>query len=255
MAEISRVRDAALDGKDNYADDRALLAELEAAVPSFRELVRAQHRWHGRAVRYLAGQGFGQFLHCGVGLPVAVDNTHEIVQRHNLDGRVVYTEADRAIVAHGRALLEDDETFVVQADYTCPDEFLPAVAGLLDFSLPIAVLHIDTLHHIDDDAQPVKIMTSYLDALAPGSAVALSHWWDPDDERHEQARALEATWQARCPHTGRFRRRAEIEALLTGLELLEPGLAELDQWWPDGPALTPPALAQRLGLAAIGLKP
>jgi len=43
--------------------------------------------------------------------------------------------------------------------------------------------------------------------------------------------------------------------MLDGLELLEPGLVELDQWWPGGPAMTPPSLVERLILGAVGRKP
>ncbi|WP_244287020.1 SAM-dependent methyltransferase [Amycolatopsis rubida] len=49
--------------------------------------------------------------------------------------------------------------------------------------------------------------------------------------------------------------RDEIEALLDGLDLMPPGLMEFDDWWPDGPSMTPPAPTRSLGLAAIGTVP
>jgi hypothetical protein len=55
--------------------------------------------------------------------------------------------------------------------------------------------------------------------------------------------------------TGWYRTREQIAALLTGLDLLEPGLVELDQWWPEGPALTEPSLVERLILGGVGRKP
>ncbi|TKG59134.1 SAM-dependent methyltransferase [Prauserella endophytica] len=256
-AGLARVRDAALGGKDNYAIDRELLAELEHAAPGFRDLVRAERAWHTRAVRYLAASGIDQFLDCGVGLPAPIDNTHEIAQRHDPEARVVYADADCIVVAHGRALLQDnDRVLVVQTDYTYPEELVPAAGALLDFSRPIAVLLTDTLHYVDDDAHPDKLMATYRDALAPGSAVAVSHWFDPEiGPGHDAARALETAWQTRCPGSGRYRTRTEIDALLDGLQLLPPGLVALDDWWPDGPALTTPAPTRALGLAAIATKP
>lgn len=257
---VARVRDAALGGKDNYAIDRELLAELEYAAPGFRDLVRAERAWHIRAVRYLAASGFDQFLDCGVGLPAPIDNTHEIAQRHDPEARVVYADADCIVVAHGRALLqENDRVLIVQADYTYPEELLPAADTLLDFTRPVAVLLTDTLHHIDDDAHPDKLMATYRDALAPGSAVAVSHWYDPGTGTgtgpgHDAARALEAAWQTRCPRSGRYRTRAEIDALFTGLRLLPPGLVAFDDWWPDGPAMATPTPTRRLGLAGIATK-
>jgi hypothetical protein len=129
---IARVRDAALGGKDNYAIDRDLVSALEHAAPGFSDLVRAERAWHIRAVRYLASIGVDQFLDCGVGLPVPFDNTHEVAQRYNSEARVVYADADCIVVAHGRALLQDDErSLVVQADYTYPEELLPAAGAFL----------------------------------------------------------------------------------------------------------------------------
>ncbi len=254
---VARVRDAALGGKDNYSIDRDLVAELEHATPGFKDLVRAERGWHVRAVRYLAGIGVDQFLDCGAGLPTLFDNTHEVAQRHNSDARVAYADADCIVVAHGRALLQDGErSLVLQSDYTYPEELLPAAGAFLDFTRPIGLLLTDTLHHVEDDAHPDKLMATYRDALAPGSAVVVSHWWDPGTgAEHDAACALEATWQARCPNTGRYRTRAEIEALLDGLELVPPGLVAFDDWWPDGPSLTAPTPTRRLGLAAVGIKP
>jgi hypothetical protein len=72
---------------------------------------------------------------------------------------------------------------------------------------------------------------------------------------HDAARALDSTWRARCPKTGRYRTRAEIEALLDGLELVPPGLVVFDDWWPDGPSMTAPTPTRRLGLAVVGITP
>ncbi|QWF81078.1 SAM-dependent methyltransferase [Amycolatopsis sp. CA-230715] len=256
-AGLARVRDAALGGKDNYSIDRDLVAALEHAAPGFSDLVRAERAWHIRAVRYLASIGVDQFLDCGLGLPTPFDNTHEIAQRHNDEARIVYADADCIVVAHGRALLEENErSLVIQADYTYPEELVPAADAFLDFTRPIGLLLTDTLHHVDDDAHPDKLMDTYRDALAPGSAIAVSHWWDPGaGPEHDAARALEATWQARCPQPGRYRTRTEIEALLDGLELVPPGLVTFDDWWPDGPTMTTPTPTRRLGLAAVGIKP
>jgi hypothetical protein len=39
------------------------------------------------------------------------------------------------------------------------------------------------------------------------------------------------------------------------LELLGPGLVELDQWWPDGPPVDRSSLVEQLIIGAVGLKP
>jgi hypothetical protein len=43
--------------------------------------------------------------------------------------------------------------------------------------------------------------------------------------------------------------------MLAGLELLEPGLVQLDKWWPEGPLATPNSLVETLILGAVGRKP
>ena len=53
-ANPSRVYDAMLGGKDNYAADRAVAEKLAAAKPALLANVRANRAYLGRVVRYLA---------------------------------------------------------------------------------------------------------------------------------------------------------------------------------------------------------
>jgi hypothetical protein len=50
----------------------------------------------------------------------------------------------------------------------------------LDFSEPIALFHIATLHRYDGERSPQSIMAEYIDALPSGSYVAISHFFDPE---------------------------------------------------------------------------
>jgi SAM-dependent methyltransferase len=257
-ASIARVYDACLDGKDNYEIDRKVLNDVLRFAP-IKLLAKANRRWLVRATRYLATMGVDQFLDCGSGLPT-MENTHEVAQRYNPEAIVIYVDIDPLVSAHGRALLvENDRTHFVEADLTRPRELLahPTVTKHIDFNRPIALFQISTLHHVDDELQPPQIMAEYIDALPSGSFVGLMHLWDPDDgsEASQLARRIETSLLNSAMATGRFRTRAEIQAMLAGLELLEPGLVELDQWWPEGPAPTPPTLVERLMLAAVGRKP
>jgi SAM-dependent methyltransferase len=258
-ASIARVYDAILGGKDNYAVDRQVVDDVLRIAPESPLVAKALRRWLVRVVRYLARSGVDQFLDCGSGLPTA-ENTHQVAQFHNPEATVVYVDIDPIVAAHGRALLEEnDRTHVVRADLTRPRELLasPGVARHLDFDRPVALIQCASLHHVDDEHEPAKIMAEYVDALCPGSYVALTHWLDPEDggEGTALARRKEAAYRNSSMGTGRYRTRGEIMAMLDGLELLEPGLVELDQWWPGGPALTPPSLVERLILGAVGRKP
>jgi SAM-dependent methyltransferase len=75
-----------------------------------------------RVTRFIASQtGIIQFLDCGSGLPTA-ENTHQVAQRIQPESRVVYIDNDPVVLAHGRALLEEnDQTHFSAADIFKPD--------------------------------------------------------------------------------------------------------------------------------------
>jgi hypothetical protein len=64
-------------------------------------------------------------------------------------------------------------------------------------------------------------MAEYIEALPSGSYVALSHFFDPETsgELTELARKMEQIFLCSPLGSGVFRTRAEIEAMLPGLEL------------------------------------
>ncbi|HET9255814.1 MAG TPA: SAM-dependent methyltransferase [Pseudonocardiaceae bacterium] len=258
-ATIARVYDAFLDGTDNYEADRQVMNEVLRVAPQAKLVAQAMRRWQVRVTRYAVRMGIDQFLDCGSGMPVA-DNTHQIAQRHNPEAVVIYVDSDPIVATHARALLvENDRTHFVSAEFTRPKILLthPTVTRHLDFTRPIMLLQCATLHHVNDEAGPAQIMAEYVDALPPGSLVGLTHFWDPEDggEQTALARQIEASFRTSSMGTSRYRTRAEIQAMLEGLELIEPGLVELDQWWPEGPALSQPYLIERLILGALGRKP
>lgn len=260
-ASIARVYDMFLGGKDNFAVDREVYEAIQAVSPHGDDVARSIRRWLIRVVRHLAGfeVGVDQFLDIGSGLPT-VDNTHEVAQRHNPDATVVYVDNDATVAAYGRALMEEnDHTHFATSDLRDPAALLatPQVAKL-DFSQPMVLIQCATLHHVDDDADPAAFMRRYVDALPSGSYLAISHWWDPCEELpegHRMARELEQRWRESSMATGRYRTREEITELFGGLELVEPGLVELNDWWPDGPQMREPSLVERLILGGIAYKP
>ncbi|UJW29683.1 SAM-dependent methyltransferase [Saccharothrix sp. AJ9571] len=256
---VARAYDAALGGKDNYEVDRQLLAQLNAAVPEVNEIAVTNRKFLIRAVEFLARKaGIDQFLDCGSGLPTA-ENTHQIAQRENRDSRVVYVDNDPVVLAHGRALLEDnDKTFLVGANIFDPPAVLKndTVHRHLDFTRPLALLQVATLHHHnpDEGLPPAEIMRQYIDALPSGSYVVFSHFFDPENEYSPSAHRVQEILNASISR-GYFRTRAEIEGMLTGLELLPPGLVVNDEWYPTGPRTTPRPDAGNCIVATVGRKP
>lgn len=258
-ASIARVYDTALGGKDNYPADREVVDKLRQVAPEIGQFTVDHRAFLVRAVRFLAGNaGIDQFLDLGSGLPTA-ENTHQAAQRLCPEARVVYVDNDPTVVAHGRALLEENElTFFSPGDLTHPTEVLedPVVTRNLDFSRPIALLQLGTLHHYDEsDLSCVEIMKQYIDALPSGSYVALSHFLDPEDEDSVVARRMEDVFLHSPLGTGRFRTRDQILAMMPGLDLVEPGLELCVKWWPDGPMLQPLLPAQRCIAGVVGRKP
>lgn len=258
-ASIARIYDACIGGKDNYEVDRQAVEMIRTVLPEIEEFSIDHRQFLIRAARFIATQtGIRNYLDCGSGLPTA-ENTHQVVQRIDPESRVVYVDNDPSVIAHGRALLEENElTRFVGADIWEVEKLLadPVVAEHLDWTEPIGLFHVGTLHHYNGtDPTPAEAMRTYIDALPSGSFVAVAHFFDPGDENTPLARRIEDVAQRSGLGSGWFRTRAEIEAMLPGLELVEPGLVPCADWWPDGPHLTPLSAAQRCIAGVVARKP
>ena len=259
-ASIARVYDAFLNGKDNYEIDREVLRRLQRVAPEAIRLGGDNRDFLIRVTRFIASQtGITQFLDCGSGLPTA-ENTHQVAQRIQPETRVVYIDNDPVVLAHGRALLEEnDRTHFSAGDIFKPDEILndEVVRRYLDFSEPIALFQLGTLHHYNGERSPQSIMAEYIDALPSGSYVAISHFFDPETtpELNELARKMEQTFLHSPMGSGLFRTRTEIEGMFPGLELIDPGLVRCADWWPDGPRIKPLDPVQHCIVGAVGRKP
>jgi hypothetical protein len=257
-ASVARVYDAFLNGKDNYEIDREVLRSIERVAPEATRLGWDNREFLIRATRFIAGQtGITQYLDCGSGLPTA-ENTHQVAQRISPDARVVYVDNDPVVLAHGRALLEEnDQTHLISADIFVPEEVLgnEVVRRHLDFTEPIAFYQCGTLHHYSGDRH-AEIMAAYIDALPSGSYVVLSHFFDPQTPEYSPlARKMEDIFVHSPMGSGVFRTRAQIEGMLAGLELVEPGLVRCADWWPDGPRVQPLSPVQHCIAGAVGRKP
>jgi SAM-dependent methyltransferase len=257
-ASIARVYDAFLLGKDNYEIDREVLKQVQQAAPEAQDLAFENRGFLIRACRFLAGQtGITQFLDLGSGLPTA-ENTHHVVQRINPETKVVYVDNDPVVLAHGRALLEENEhTHFVAEDIFEPERILEneVVREHIDFTQPLVLLQMGTLHHFNGDRKrPAEIMRQYVDALPSGSFVGLSHFFDPRNDDSATARRMEDFFVHSPMGSGTFRTQQEIEDLFPGLEMVEPGVTLCADWWPDGPRLKELNVAQRTIAGGVGRK-
>lgn len=257
-ASVARVYDAFLNGKDNYEIDREVLRRIQQVAPEATQLGWDNREFLIRSSRFLAGQaGITQYLDCGSGLPTA-ENTHQVVQRLQPDARVVYVDNDPVVMAHGRALLEEnDQTFLIGADIFQPRDVLEneVVRKHLDFSRPIALYQCGTMHHYTGDRY-AEIMQEYIEALPSGSYVSLSHFLDPETTEYSAlARKMEEIFIHSPMGSGSFRTHEQILSMVRGLELVEPGLTLCADWWPDGPRVKPMVSVQYCIAGVVGRKP
>jgi SAM-dependent methyltransferase len=231
---VARMYDFLLDGKDNYPADRAACEALLQHVPSMKTLAINNRRFLQRAVRVLAEEyGIRQFIDHGSGLPTQ-DNVHEIAQRVDAGSHVVYVDNDPIVLAHGGAILErDDRTAVIQADMRDTKRIFghSETKRLIDLDQPVAALFNSVLHCIPDKDKPHELIKNVASRLVPGSFLVICQL--VSDQQHVRDFVTEFMRASTDGHWGRVREQHEVDALFTGLEILDPGLREVSTWRPD----------------------
>lgn len=233
---VARMYDYYLGGKDNFAVDREAAEEALAAAPEIRPLARANRAFLGRAVRYLAEDaGIRQFIDIGTGLPTQ-GSVHETAFDVAPDARVMYVDKDPMVVRHSEALLSRNTHNVatIAADLREPDKLFsdPARQATVDLAEPVAVLIVLLLHFITDDECPGEIIARIRATIAPGSYIVISHV-TPERRESEVNDAVKVYERASSTVTPRSRE--QIEKILEGFELVEPGLVYPPEWRPDIP--------------------
>lgn len=262
-AHSARIYDYFLGGKDNYPADREAAAKIEQAIPSVRGVARDNRAFMVRAVRHLSELGVRQFLDIGTGIPTE-PNLHQVAQATASDARVVYVDNDPIVLAHARALLigtPDGVTRYVQSDLTAPDRILSdiAVRETLDFDRPVALSLIALCHFVPGD-RIYGIVDTLLAPLPSGSYLVMTHLTTDFDPK-----MVEGTVQA-------YRQSGiEMEArdydgvshFFRDLELLEPGIVAIENWYPEGERSPAPEVTElptgaarppAAGYAAVGRK-
>jgi hypothetical protein len=235
VAHQARMYDYLLGGKDNYAADRAAAEAWREIDPDIVFGARSNRAFLGRAVRYVtAEEGLRQFLDIGTGIPTS-GNTHQVAQSIAPESRVVYVDYDPIVLAHARALLISSEagaTEYIDADLRDTGTILTQAAKLLDFTRPVAVTLMAVLHAIPDSDDPYAIVTQLMDAVPPGSCLALTHSAS-DLLGTEQRQDLEDVNSRMIQQQFTYRSREQVARFFEGMDLVAPGLVRVEEWRPE----------------------
>jgi hypothetical protein len=247
VPHAARIYDFYLGGRVNFeADRRAALHAAEVhpgGLDTVRASVKSNRAFLVRAVRWLAHEaGIRQFLDVGSGIPNG-DNVHAAAQRIAPECRIVYVDNDPIVLAHAHQVLTSTEEGAVeylQGDLRDPADVLARAAHTLDFHRPVAVMLVGILHFFPDSDDPYGIVARLMRDMAPGSYMVVCHLAADihPEEMAEVARRFnedERTNETWVPRT-----RDDVARFFDGLEVVEPGVVQVDQWRPaDGP---PPVL-------------
>ncbi|GAA1909218.1 SAM-dependent methyltransferase [Streptomyces sodiiphilus] len=251
---IARAYDYMLGGKNNYAVDRAVVDHILANLPGSQSLAVENRKALVRAVREMTvGRGMRQFLDIGSGLPTA-DNVHQVAQSHVPGTRVAYVDNDPVVLAHGRALLEEnDRTAVIRADLRNPQEIRehPQVTDLIDFQQPVGIVLCAILHHLNDEEDPAAVVRYWIDAVPSGSCFFLTHFRTRHTPETEEIERIAQENFGR----GRWRDDDEIRALFDGLEILEPGILPAAEWRSGPRASDELTVWEQMIVAGLAVKP
>ncbi|KAH8805998.1 S-adenosyl-L-methionine dependent methyltransferase [Xylogone sp. PMI_703] len=226
---VARMYDFYLGGANNLAVDRAAVAAVQKGLPNIFDIVIEGRAFLRRVLRYMCHQGIQQFLDIGSGLPSA-DNTHQVVQRVIPTAHVVYVDIDPTAVSHGREILKGNDTVTFIEGSALELQAIldhPETNKLIDFSKPVGVVMMGLVHFfsIEDGKRVLKTLHS---RLAAGSFFSITHG-TTDGLSSDTIEQVHAAY-AKTPTPLIMRPKSEIQELLVGFNLVEPGLVKVQQW-------------------------
>ena len=239
----ARIYDYMLRGNHYFERDQQAAEQILQAVPEVRDAAWSNRGFHQRAAKWIADHGVRQFIDIGSGLPT-VGNTHEVVQKIVPDVTVIYVDNDPMVQLHSQDILTGQESIAaITGDLRDPRSILDheKVRELIDLSQPTGLLMTGVLMFVSDEAQPQHLVRQYLDALAPGSYLSLSHLTD-DHKPPASAAGFRAVFDTATEHMY-FRDKSQVERFFEGLEVVppypgaEPGVSFAGVWGAEDPEL------------------
>ncbi|RJQ73671.1 hypothetical protein D5S17_23870 [Pseudonocardiaceae bacterium YIM PH 21723] len=248
----ARVIDYLLGGAHNFSADRAFTQELLQILPQMRLVIHNSRTFQRRAVEYLLDRGIRQFVVVAGGIPSQA-TVWEWVHRIDRLAKVAYVESDEVSVAHSELALESvRNASAVHANVRDADSVLIGLLadGLINLSEPMAVIMPNLLHYLDDKADPGRLIATYADQLVGGSYVSAIHGTVDLLDETSAVRFLNLYRRIGAPVHSRSK--AEVEELMSSLDLVTPGVVLLPEWRPHSLADVGPNPELTSMYAAVG---
>jgi O-methyltransferase involved in polyketide biosynthesis len=248
---IARVYDYINGGKDNFAADRELAQRLMDVFPPIAVTVTENKRFLDLAVNWAAGQGIGQFIDIGCGLPTS-PGTHESARLSMPDARVAYVDIDPIVLSHLRCLPAREQAglTVVEGDVRDVAGVLGAVEADLDLSQPACLIMAALLHFF-----PVEtgrdLVARYAARLAPGSYVILTMGL-ADGPAADKFFAL---YNKRGSASLYKHSAADFASFFGELPLVPPGVGDARTWRPGWPKVPVPPEREAMMIVGVAKVP
>lgn len=234
VPNAARVADFLRGGTDNFAADREVVRAITAAAPAVERIPAETQAFRHRAIRYLVAEaGVRQFLDIGIGLaPPGL--THQVAQGIDPECRIVYAQSEPMALSRTQETIKSARAGSVRCvaeDIADVDAILASAPPTLDLNELVAiVLQSTTLAQVPTMVGAARAVSSLIAAVASGSYAVIYHLAsDLDPAMPAAARQ----WNRTVPRPITLRSRADILSLVSGLDLVPPGVVPVNEWRPD----------------------
>ena len=151
----------------------------------------------------------------------------------------MYVGDDPTVLAHAHSMRRSEPegiTAYVHGSLFEVEAIVQEASTTLDLGRPVALVLPASLNFVPDEDDPYGIVARFIDRVAPGSYMALAH--TSDDIRSERMREAAEKFSKLLGEAYVVRTRDQIARFFDALELVEPGLVQIDEWY--APSTTPP---------------
>jgi hypothetical protein len=255
VPNAARAADYLYGGRDNFAADRKAVSAVAASAPAVERIPAEARAFRHRVLRYLVAEaGVTQFLDIGTGL-VPPGATHEFAQSMDPASLIVYTESDPMVRSHAQALIspaKSGSVSCVDGDIADADAIVASALPTLDLTRPVAVLLLSTLAHVPTTIAAARAVSALMAGVPSGSYAVIYHLANDLDPAMP---AAARHWNKTTPKPITLRSRTDVLILVSGLELIAPGVVPVTEWRPDLAGATgqaPPGTQADAGTSAAG---